>query len=146
MYRKVAHYGGCLAALIEHMHKLEPKPTLPLGYLTTDPKTTEAIYRPLLAALFPGEWLKCFLSIVWPNGSIMAHQDLDAPALNRHRHHLVLKTNSDCWCMHDGTVEQLDLGGIYAIDETKVHAAMNWGRDFRVHFVVDRLTQEIHAC
>lgn len=141
MYQQVGRYGGDLSVLAERIHALRPAPTQPLGYLTTDSAATMALYRPLLDGFFPGEWLKCFLSIVWPNGSIMPHQDLDAAG--RHRQHLVIKTNPDSWCMHDGTVQQLDAGGVYIMDQTRVHAAMNWGADVRVHLVVDRLTGEL---
>lgn len=137
MYERIGTYPGDLTVLVEAMHRLHPRPTLPLGYLTTDAEPTMAVYRPLLQTFFPGEWAKCFLSIVWPNGgTIMAHADADAA--DYERQHLVLKTNSDSWCMHDGGVEQLEVGGIYTMDATKVHAAMNWGTDVRIHLVIDR--------
>ncbi len=138
MYEQVGRYDGELGPLVEAMHQLRPTPTLPLGYLTTDNERTMAVYWPILQSAFPGVWNKCFLSIVWPNGgTIMAHADMDVAG--QERQHLVMKTNPDSWCMHDGRVQQLDAGGIYTMDATKVHAAMNWGTDVRVHFVIDRM-------
>ncbi len=136
MYVQVGQYDGNLSELAELIHILRPAPTLPLGYLTTEPIATTEIYGPVLKAIFPGIWAKCFLSIVWPNGSIMPHADMDMPST--YRQHLVIKTNPDAWVMHDGGVEQLREGGIYSMDETRVHAAMNWGQDVRIHFVIDR--------
>ena len=136
MYQKVGSYPGDLSGLVEAMHLLNPSPTLPLGYLTTDSIATEAVYKPLLGDFFPGEWLKCFLSIVWPNGSIMMH--VDADAAGRQRQHLVLKSNPESWCIHDGALQQLEDGGVYIMEQTLPHAAINWGQDVRIHFVVDR--------
>jgi hypothetical protein len=39
--------------------------------------------------------------------------------------------------MHDGNCQQLEAGGIYEMDEKLIHAAMNWGNDIRMHFVID---------
>lgn len=135
MYSKLAQFNGDLVELAERAHALSLKPTLPLLYQTTEPIQTEAIYKPLLKDTFPGQWQKCFLSIVWPNGSIMAHADIERK--DRIRRHLVIKTNPDCWCMHDGNCQQLEAGGIYEMDEKLTHAAMNWGNDIRMHFVID---------
>lgn len=138
MYRKVGHYRGNTQELVELIKRLDPapQPTLPLLYNTTDPDKTAAIYRDRLANIFPGVWTKCFLAIIWPNGSIMPHCDLDVPDVVRT--HLVLWTNPDCWCMNDGHWCQPDLGGIYTMEQTLPHASINWGGEPRVHFVVDR--------
>ena len=136
MYQKVGHYDGDTKVLVELIRLLDPAPTLPLLYNTTEPKRTEAVYRPHLQETLPGEWTKCFLAIIWPNGSIMPHQDLDVAG--QIRTHLVMQTNSDCWCMNAGLWSQPEQGGIYTMDQTLVHASINWGSEPRVHFVVDR--------
>lgn len=139
MYEKVGHYDGDLEALVDAGAKgLRPSPTFPFRYNTTDTKETTAIYEPLLRDVFPGRWIKCFLSILWPQGgSIMPH--VDADATGRNRCHLILQTNADSFCMHDGTWQQLELGGIYRMDPAKVHASINWGEAPRINFVIDRL-------
>lgn len=137
MYRLVGRYQGRARDLVELVRELAPVPTLPLLYTTTDSKQTEAVFHPHLKDTFPGEWTKCFLAILWnPNGSIMPHTDKDTAG--QIRTHLVMQTNQDCWAMNGNEWSQLEEGGIYTMDQTIVHASINWGGEPRVHFVVDR--------
>jgi len=137
MYQLVGRYPGNPRELVELIKPLAPTPTLPLLYNTTDSARTTAIFRPVLQHVFPGEWSKCFLSILWPpNGSIMPHADQDTAG--QLRCHLVLQTNSDCWAMNGGVWVQLEEGGIYTMEQTITHASINWGVEPRVHLVVDR--------
>lgn len=89
-----------------------------------------------LEGSFPGVWAYSMLVIIRPGGHIRMHKDLKQ-AEGLVRYHLVLATNDKCWNHHDGDWQQLQLGGIYAIDETKEHASINWGETPRVHLVVD---------
>ena len=140
MYELVQSSGLDMIALHDLVRLTEPKITLPLRYATTDVKKTNEVFHEHLKDLFPGEWIKCFCSIINPDGSIMPHADVDANG--RTRCHLVLKTNKDCWHMHDNEWQQLKEGEVYSMDPTKVHAAINWGEEPRVSFVVDRLKGE----
>lgn len=136
MYRQIGRYEGDVGELVELIKWLNPAPTLPLMYNTTEPTRTAEVYQPHLQSVFPGEWTKCFLAIIWPNGSIMPH--VDADTAGQTRTHLVLQSNPDCWNMNDGKWCQLETGGIYTMDQTLVHASINWGSEPRVHFIVDR--------
>ena len=137
MYELVQSSSLDMLALYNLVSLTEPEITLPLRYATTGPKKTEEVFYKHLKDLFPGDWIKCFCSIINPDGSIMPHADVDANG--RSRCHLVLKTNSDCWSLHDGDWQQLVQGEVYKMDPTKVHAAINWGTEPRVSFVVDRI-------
>lgn len=53
------------------------------------------------------------------------------------RYHIVLQTNPQSWTYHDGTWQQLNMGGIYQMDPRKEHAAINLGSTVRLHLVVD---------
>lgn len=141
MYERVGTYEGALGALVDAGAKGIPLvPTMPLRYNTSDSVLTEKIYGPLLGDVFPGFWIKCFLSVIWPAGSIHPHVDQDAKG--RDRLHLVLQTNEEAYCIHDGCLQQLEAGGIYRMDPTKLHASINWGEQPRINFVVDRAKGE----
>jgi hypothetical protein len=137
MYRQIGRYNSDTRWLAElGIKTLQPAPTYPLLYCTTNSPETTSLYNPLLQDKFPGEWTKCFLAIIFPNGSIMPHKDLDVAG--QIRTHLVLQTNPDCWNMNDNIWTNLEEGGIYTMDQTLVHASINWGTEPRIHLVVDR--------
>lgn len=76
-----------------------------------------------------------------PGGHIPLHADDVAtehamePGLSRF--HVVLQTNQDCWSLHNGSWQQLEVGGIYWMNPTKAHAAVNFGSTARYHLVID---------
>lgn len=107
------------------------------GYATTDREATRALYRPRLESVFPGEWTHCTLAIIWPAGSIPPHADGCTASERAQRYMVVLQSGSDSWCLHDGTWQQLEEGGIYTADPAKTHAAVHWGLEPRIHFIVD---------
>lgn len=121
-------------ALAELAPRLEPKRSAE-GYATTDRERTRALFAPLLGDVFPGEWHHCALAIIWPNGTIPPHED--GASEFRQRFMLVLQSNPGSWVWHDGDWQQLEEGGIYTADPSKTHAALNWGSEPRIHFVVD---------
>lgn len=137
MYRLIGRYDGELEPLLNLVSRLSPSKG-GTGYTCTPPPATAELYRPLLAAVFPGDWTRSFLAVIWPNGSIMPHaKDGEVIADGSIRYHLVLKTNEHCWSMHDGGWQQLEEGRIYEFDPRLVHASINWGSAWRIHFVVD---------
>jgi aspartyl/asparaginyl beta-hydroxylase (cupin superfamily) len=76
------------------------------------------------------------LVVLRPGGNIGMHVDVpEAEGLTRY--HLVLSTNDRCWSYHDGDWQQLESGGIYTVDPTRLHASINWGESMRVHLVAD---------
>jgi len=136
MYRQMGIYGGDIESLLGQARKLASENGH--GYTCTDPRATGSAFKPLLYDVFPGVWTRCFLAIIWPNGNIMPHYGGgEVIADGSTRYHLVLKTNSDCWSMHENEWQQLKEGNIYEFNPRVVHAAINWGKQWRVHFVVD---------
>lgn len=136
MYEEVGKYSGCARELANLAGSLSPE-RKPEGYATTDCDRTLALYFPLLSITFPGEWKQCFLAILWANGTIPIHQDGDTQDGKSERYHLVLQSNQWSWTLHDGCWQQLEEGGIYRMNPVKTHAAVNWGGEPRIHFVVD---------
>lgn len=109
-----------------------------LGYASTSDRwrEVERLYKPDLPEAFQGEWLYAMLTVVHPNGTLPPHSDGALPS-GIHRFHIVLQTNLDAWCLHDGKWEQLEEGYVYELDATKRHGAINWGAEDRVHLVMD---------
>ena len=103
-------------------------------YHTTPSDDTIALYEPLLGDRFTGAWLYAQLVILFPGGALTQHTD---GQLGRSRRHLVLQTNPHVWIFHDGAWQQLPLGGVYSMDPTKPHGAVNWGHAPRVHLLMD---------
>ena len=137
MYKFVKQYSGNLESLLSLVPQLSPSPG-GTGYTCTEPRFTHDVYYPFLKDIFPGTWTRCFLAIVWPNGSIMPHYGGgEVIADKSQRYHLVLQTNQDCWSMSANDWQQLQAGGIYAFNPRMVHASINWGKEWRVHFAVD---------
>lgn len=136
MYKQISTYTGNIEVLLTCATRLANEDGK--GYTCTDPRATASAYKPLLCDIFPGVWTRCFLAIIWPNGNIMPHWGAgEVIADGSVRYHLVLKTNADCWSMHENQWQQLKEGNIYEFDPRLVHAAINWGKEWRVHFVVD---------
>lgn len=71
-----------------------------------------------------------------PDGHIPFHSDR-IEDYHPNRYHIVLQTNPHCWVYHDGVWQQLNRGGIYFMDPSKEHAALNFGSTIRLHLVVD---------
>lgn len=115
---------------------LRPKPS-EQGYCTTDRDETTTIYRSHLEQLFSGEWTKCFLAIIWPNGTIPPHVDGDSIREGSQRYQVVLQSNPDSWVLHDGDWQQLEEGGIYTMRPELRHASVNWGNEPRINLIVD---------
>lgn len=136
MYKQISTYAADIGILLAEVKRLASENGK--GYTCTDPRAAEAVYKPLLADIFPGTWTRCFLAIIWPNGNIMPHWGKgEVIADGSVRYHLVLKTNPDCWNMHENEWQQLKEGIIYEFNPRLVHAAINWGKEWRIHFVVD---------
>ena len=95
----------------------------------------EAFY-PDVGHLFPGAWPYSMVVTLAPNGTLPPHKDGPLKT-GCQRYHLVLQTNENVWQLHDGDWQQLEAGGIYELDQTKIHAAVNWGDKARVHLVMD---------
>ena len=133
MYEVVGQFDHAteMGALAEAL-PFSPDP----GYgLNQDERILETLFRPYIGGLFPGKWERVFLSRILPYGSIHDHKDASPLAVPRY--HLVLLSNEHSWCMHDNVWGQLSAGGIYVMEPTLVHAAINWGCRPRIHLVID---------
>lgn len=106
------------------------------GYASTDFPATRDVFGPRMASQFgdPERWAHCSVAMIMPNGTIPPHAD---SLVGSHRYMVVLQTNDRAWCLHGGAWQQLREGGIYTADPRIEHAALNWGREPRIHFVVD---------
>lgn len=132
MYRLVGHYAGA-AGLLEFVPRLQSLERA--GYWTTEKTPTVELFRPLLADVFPGPWLAARCVTVKPGGVIPLHRD--APEEMDWKL-LVVATNPDAWVLHDGEWGRLEQNGIYESDQRRPHAAVNFGKEPRVHLVVGR--------
>ena len=72
--------------------------------------------------------------ILYPSAQLVAHVDQPLPAP---RLHLPLEVNELCWSFSGGSWQQLAVGGVYAMDPTVLHGAVNWGATARVHLMLD---------
>jgi hypothetical protein len=134
MYHRVGTYEGrtTLQELADRVILLEVE-WEPSGYGVV--KSIGDVY-PELASVLPGEWVSSMLVLIRPGGNARVHRDARARE-DIERFHLALQTNDRCWNLHDGAWQQLELGGIYTVDQTKEHASINWGDKMRVHLVAD---------
>jgi len=125
--------------LVEMLTPLFPTTWESSGYLLNPlPDCLRDAVREVLTPKITGEWYRAKLISVKPGGIIHMHADPrpdGAPVTTRY--HVVLRTNPYCWNYHDGDMQQLIIGGVYAIDELLEHASVNWGRDPRIHLVID---------
>ena len=108
------------------------------GYGSTSDRQGQVreLYYPLVGDVFPGPWAYAMLAVIPPLGTIPPHRDAPLPPGFK-RYHVVLKTNENCWNMHDGDWQQMGRGKVYSMEPTAVHASVNWGGETRVHLVID---------
>ena len=71
---------------------------------------------------------------LYPSCQLVKHCD---PPIRGQRHHMPLVLNDGCWVYHDGTWQQLEVGHLYQMDQTKPHGAVNWGDEVRLHLMID---------
>jgi hypothetical protein len=79
-------------------------------------------------------WGRSAFVALYPSAQLVAHTD---PPVPHERYHIPLDVNPGCWVLHDGTWQQLRGGGIYGMDPTQEHGAVNWGATVRLHLIVD---------
>lgn len=70
---------------------------------------------------------------------IVAHRDAPYTEQPFDRYHVPVQNNPQCWSFADGRWQRLTLGGIYWMDPTAEHGAVNWGATPRVHLLIDVL-------
>jgi hypothetical protein len=139
MYKRIGTYKGDVDFLLSQASRVGMHPS-GSGYTCSPRDQTKELYLPLVKDVFPGNCTGLFLAIIWPQGNIPPHGASgigEVIADGSMRYHLILKTNPKCWNMHDGDWQQLEERGIYEFDPRKVHASINWGKEWRVHLVVD---------
>lgn len=135
-YIRVGTFNGPLEPLVHRALKIE-KQASSTGYEATSDQTA-LLYEAFKDDLsqFPGPWEFSMIVLVNTHGHLPVHADGAMPAGVR-RYHLVLQTNPRCWYFHDGEWERLEAGGIYELDPTRDHGAINWGPEPRIHLVID---------
>ena len=138
MYQRIGTYRGTrpIAELVEIALALPFTPNS-AGYEDTggNTKLLHHHFSPWLGEPFIGEWEFAMVVKLPQLAQLPVHADeIVVPST---RYHLVLQTNPRAWYYHDGEWEQLETGGIYTLDPTLEHGAINWGVTPRVHLVVD---------
>lgn len=110
----------------------------PSGYGSTSDRheLVREVFYPYAGLLFPREWVYSMVTVVAPGGLLPPHKDGALPD-GLQRYHVILQTNPLSWNFHDGDWQQLEVGGVYTLDQTKLHAAVNWGEAPRYHLVID---------
>jgi len=133
VYRLVGRVPGAgeLAALVPRLELLD-RP----GYQVSRKGPTIELVRPLLAGHFPGRWLVARFVVVKPAGMIPLHTDPRGPDDLPAWRLLVVQTSPDAWALHDVDWQQLGQDGVYEADQSLAHAAVNFGKQPRVHLVV----------
>ena len=132
MYRRVGTVPA--AGLMDFVPRLEllDRP----GYQVSRKGPTIELVRPLLAEYFPGQWLVARFVIVKPLGVVPPHTDPRGPTDPPTWRLLVVQTSPDAWALHDGDWQRLEQDGVYEADQSVSHAAVNFGKEPRVHLVV----------
>ena len=108
----------------------------PEGYRATPFEATRALFQAALADVFRPTWTYAIVVALAPGASLSPHVDGPIQGL---RHHTVLQTTPETWVFHGEAWQRLALGGIYTMDPTVLHGAVNWGTIPRLHLVVDVL-------
>ena len=138
-YKRIGAYTGekSVKYLAEVASRLEMQASA-TGYEATSDQTEllRDSFYPFVGHLFPGPWKFAMVVLVKTHGHLPVHRDGAMPT-GVTRYHLVLQTNPRCWYFHDGAWEQLEVGGIYELDPTLEHGAINWGAEPRIHLVID---------
>lgn len=141
-YIRLGTFKGPIAEMANRAAALQLDMS-PLGYGSTSDRTSQVreMFYPYIGKILGGDWEYTMLTVVSPNGSIPPHKD--GPLKKGvQRYHLVLQTNENAWNYHDGEWDRLEVGGIYLLDQTKVHGAINWGDKPRIHLVIDCTERE----
>ena len=89
---------------------------------------------PSLVRLLPGPYGWFRIVGLRPSQQIVAHRDPPRPGK---RYHIPIHTNPGCWTLHAACWQQLVEGGVYEMDPTEIHGAVNWGETLRVHLLID---------
>jgi hypothetical protein len=133
VYRLVGTVPGA-GGLLDLLPRLEllDRP----GYQVTRKGPTIELVRPRLADYFPGRWMVARFAVVKPGGLIPPHTDPRGPTDPPVWRLLVVQTSPDAWVMHAGDWQRLEPDGVYEADQSAVHAAVNFGKEPRVHLVV----------
>lgn len=138
MYLEVGKYVGESRHLLSEISRFDLRASSE-GYATSSnqPELAKEVFQPVLKDTFPGEWLSAMLTVILPNGCIPSHCDSDVAGGKATRYHLVLQSNDQSWSMHDNEWQRLREGYIYTIDPALIHGSINWGKEPRVHLVID---------
>jgi hypothetical protein len=81
-----------------------------------------------------GPWALAQFVVLAPSRQIGRHCD---PPIVGQRYHIPLLANPECWSFHGGVWQQLTIGGLYEMDPTVAHGAVNWGTTPRLHLMID---------
>lgn len=94
-------------------------------------------FQTRLSMFVPKVWEMSMLTAVKALGGTLSFHLDEFNTKSHVRYHVVLQSNPRCWVHHDGEFQLLEVGGVYTMDPTKYHAAVNWGETDRIHLVVD---------
>lgn len=84
-----------------------------------------------------GFFIRASLVRLNPGGEITPHQDKNFSLAHSHRVHLPVITNDDVWFSVGKETINLQEGGIYEINNRRLHHVRNDSRDGRVHLILD---------
>lgn len=110
----------------------------------------QLLIRELSTILNPTDFYSASIDHMPPNSFVKEHTDQNAKGENQalildlHKIHIPLVTNmcaKQIWITYSGeflnpSIEQLELGGIYAYDNTIPHCAINLGDTPRYHLIL----------
>lgn len=91
----------------------------------------------LVRDIYPVSDYVAFLARLEPGGYIGEHIDRGSFLDTIHRIHIPLVTNPDCMYVVDDLEINMKVGTMYEIDNQRMHAVYNRGKEARVHLIIN---------
>lgn len=105
--------------------------------LITDYYEQSAVGKRLCARNGLGYFVRASLIRLQPGGNIAPHQDNNFSLAHSHRIHVPVLTSREVVFTVGGESISLPAGGIFEINNRRIHSVSNAGSDARVHLVLD---------
>lgn len=102
--------------------------------------------RELCARYGLGYFIRASLVRLNPGGEIAPHQDMNFSLAHSHRVHLPVVSNENVLFTVGGETLNLREGGVYEINNRRVHQVGNRGHEGRVHLILDFVLPGEQCC
>lgn len=140
-YRQIGHLSALVLDAYYDLAQRLGAVTITTASAMSEVEATKAgLDLTTLRGLWQGQafgWVR-FVTL-GPSQQIVGHVDAPYTEQPFDRYHIPVATNRQCWSFADGVWQHLPVGGVYGMDPTAMHGAVNWGATPRVHLLVDVL-------